>query len=288
MTRLDTRGFTLIELLLASGILALIGAAAVGLITTGLNAHSQGSTRFELYQEGTMAMQRITDGVRRCTFLQIPNAHAPVRNILAFSGFDNTDDDYYFDDPLFPRIDEDPRSDMNWDGKNGIAGFDDDGDGTTDEVTHAYPANDDEDTESNEDPLDGVDNDGDGNIDEDVQHDANADGFPGIAGMDDNGDGQVDNGFDTTDDDEDGQRDEDLLGETVYWIPSGTTLREDHQYSGENRTLSEYATAFQVTYESPERILIELTLTGKDGESVTLSEYVCPRNRLQKLGKRVR
>jgi hypothetical protein len=52
-------------------------------------------------------------------------------------------------------------------------------------------------------------------------------------------------------------------------------------------------TAFTVTYEPPDathdpRILISLTLTGDDGETLRFTEYVVPRNVLQKIGKRVR
>ena len=58
--------------------------------------------------------------------------------------------------------------------------------------------------------------------------------------------------------------------------------------TGETVDLSTRVTLFRVTWEAPERILVELTLTGDDGESVAFSEYVHPRNTLQKVGKRVR
>ena len=135
--------------------------------------------------------------------------------------------------------------------------------------------------------LDGLDNDGDGNIDEDTWADLNLDWASGVKDMDDDGDGAIDEGHEN-DDDEDGNLSEDPLNEVIYWIPSGNTLREDHHSSGENRVLSEKVTFFQVTYEAPERILIELTLTGNAGESISFMEYVYPRNTLQKTGKRVR
>ena len=53
-----------------------------------------------------------------------------------------------------------------------------------------------------------ADNDGDGKFDEDLPADMNNDGAPGIAGIDDNLDGVVDNGA-VADDDEDGSVDED-------------------------------------------------------------------------------
>lgn len=287
MKRSDNTGFTLVELLIVVAIMAIIASAAFTMLSAGLDAQVRYDGRFDLYQEGMRVMERLTDSVRRCTFLEIPNAHQSVRNILAVSGFDNDDDDYYFNNPLFPRIDEDPHENMNQDSENGIAGVDDDGDGQVDEATPSG-LDDDEDGAGNEDPVDGLDNDGDGNVDEDVPTDANNDGGSGIAGIDDNGDGVVDNGIDNNDDDEDGASNEDTLNEVIFWIPSGTTLREDHHISSQDRTLSDRVTFFQVTRETPQRLLIELTLTGESGETVQFSEYVCARNMLQNTGKRVR
>ena len=283
----DEKGFTLAELLIAIAITGLIATAAVGILSTGLDTQIRGDVRSSLYQEGMMVMERMTDRVRRCTFLAIPNAHSQTRNILAISGFDNDDNDNYFDDPLFPRIDEDPPEDMNNDGAIGITGIDDDGDGSVDESGSGI-LDDDENGDGNDDALDGTDNDLDGNIDEDMPADANNDGESGIAGMDDNGDSLVDNGLDQTDDDEDGAPNEDPFNAVIYWVPGGTTFREDHPSSEENRILSERVTFFQVTWQAPNRILIEMSLTSVDNESVTFSEYACPRNTFQLTGKRVR
>jgi hypothetical protein len=238
-------------------------------------------------------MERMTSGVRRCTFLLIPNAHAPVRDILAFSGTVNDDNDYYFGDPLFPRIDEDPGEDMNADGERGIKNYDDDGDGLVDEADQDKN-DDDEDGVKNEDPLDGIDNDGDGNIDEDFFKDSNNDGKPGIVGMDDNANGTIDDGDGNEDDDEDGTKNEDPLNEVIYEFESATnTLTESVPSTGESVVLSNHVIQFQVTYEAPDanhgpRVQVALTLTGDDGESVQFVEYVYPRNILQKTGKRVR
>jgi prepilin-type N-terminal cleavage/methylation domain-containing protein len=285
------KGLTLVELLVTIAIMAIIAVAAMPLLSTCLEAHSQGTARSGLYQEGLLAMERMTNGVRRCTFLLIPNAHNTTRDILAFSGMINDDDDYYFDDPLFPRIDEDLDSEMVDDGQDGISGIDDDGDGLTDESFSSE--DDDEDGFSNEDPLDGIDNDGDGNIDEDCWWDTNADGKPGIAGMDDDGDGEVDEGH-QGDDDEDGSLGEVGLIPVLYTYNSGTnTLTEAVPYTGETTDLSTHVTQFQVTYEPPgpthgPRVQVALTLTGDDAESVQFVEYTYPRNILQKTGKRVR
>ena len=285
MRKIDEKGLTLVELLVAIMILGLIALAITAFLSSAIQAQASGNKKSALYREGLLTMERITDSIRRCTHLKIPNAHNPTRNMVALSGFVNDDNDYYFDDPLFPRIDEDVWRDMNNDNENGIAGKDDDGDGLTDEGFGDY--NDDEDSAENEDLLDGQDNDGDGNIDEDTWADLNLDWSPGVKGMDDDGDGVIDEGHEN-DDDEDGQQDEDGHNEMIYWIPNGTTLREDHHISGENRILSERVTFFQAEYEAPEKILITLTLTGDDGENITFTEYAYPRNTLQKTGKRVR
>jgi len=293
MTRPTESGLTLVELLVTLTIMGIIAAAAMPLLSTSLEANRQGTARSQLYQEGLLAMEQMTSGVRRCTFLLIPNAHKTTRDILAFSGFVNDDDDYYFEDPLFPRIDEDIGSDMNDDGKKGIAGIDDDDDGLIDENSAWFPNDDDEDISVDEDPIDGIDNDGDGNIDEDCWWDTNADGKPGIAGMDDDGDGEVDEGP-QGDDDEDGSLDEIGIIPVVYSYNSGThILTESVPYTGETTDLSTHVTQFQITYEAPDathgpRVQVALTLTGDDGESVQFVEYAYSRNTLQRTGKRVR
>ncbi len=195
----DESGLTLVELLMAIAIFGLIAVAATALLSQALDANTDGDARYGLYREGLLIMERMTGEARRSTYLLIPNAHKPNRDILALSGNVNEDDDYYFSDPLFPRIDEDPGKQMTDDGKSGIIGLDDNGNGSTDE----YNMNDDdEDGLTDEDPLDGIDNDTDGNIDEDTDDDSN------IAGMDDDGDDSIDEG-DGKDDDEDGTINED-------------------------------------------------------------------------------
>ena len=288
------KGLTVVELLVSFTIMGIIAVVATPLFSTCLDTYRVANARSMLYHEGLLAMERMTGGVRRSACLLIPNNHNTTRDILAFSGFVNDDNDYYFGDPLFPRIDEDVSADMNDDtapGIAGIAGIDDDGDGDVDEGSGF---DDDEDGFINEDPIDGIDDvdEEDGNIDEDCGPDANLDGYPGIADMDDDGDGDVDEdvaggGPKWADDDEDGLIDEDPLNPLIYSFDSGT-LRERFPYTGESVDLSTHVTFFQVTYEAPERILIELTLTGDDGETVMFSEYVYPRNTLQKTGKRVR
>lgn len=285
MTRLDEKGLSLIELLTALTIFAIIAVGATALLSAALDSSNYGNKRYELYREGLMLMERLTGQVRRCTFLLIPNAHSTDRDILAVSGFYNDDGDNYFNDALFPRIDEDPQDDMTDNSASGLNNIDDDGDGSIDEED---AKDDDEDNADDEDPLDAVDNDGDGNIDEDMPDDMTGDNKPGIAGIDDDGDGSIDEGQ-TNDDDEDGLRDEDPLNAMIYLFDSSSnTLTESVPHIGQTTILSTRVSAFQATFEAPDRILITLTLTGDDGETVTFSEYVHVENTYQRIGKRVR
>jgi prepilin-type N-terminal cleavage/methylation domain-containing protein len=279
MTLVNEEGLTLVELLLTLTIMGIIAMAAMPMLSTILEAHSQGTARSGLYHEGLLAMERMTSGVRRCTFVLIPNAHDTSRDILAFSGGVNEDGDYYFNDPLFPRIDEDPKKQMTDDGVSGIIGLDDDGDGLIDE---GDKDDDDEDGLVDEDPFDGIDNDGDGNIDEDTGDDAN------IAGMDDDADGSIDEG-DNKDDDEDGDVNEDPLNSLVYSFDSGiNTLTESLPSTGESVVLSNHIDLFDAQYLAPGLIKIRLRLQGDDGEVVVFNENAYSRNTFQKIGKRVR
>lgn len=437
-------------------VVGIIATASAGVLSISLTAHEQGSSRAELQREGLVAMERMTSGLRRSTHLLIPNQHSPARRILAFSGLVNDDGDAYFDDPLFPRYDEDFAYDMGEDGANGIPGVDDDGDGQVDErsgqvfltsdefkaisfkgddgnwpwasnwseliggdggaadgvvsvaagpglATYALriggkgalldgslltralatgspdsillsfrcarsgapggsvtlsimksggawsdlatydvggvgsprvevfdiqaftsgktairfsgsgttgaggyiyfddirvravepgtgstSADDDEDGEVDEDPIDGIDNDLDGNIDEDAGGDSSADGAPGVLGIDDDGDGLVDEGS-SMDDDEDGSLAELGLRPVIYTLHGATnTLRELDKHSGVTVEIADHVTNFAVEYESPTRVTLLLELTGDDGHVLSLSETVCLRNPTQRAGKRVR
>jgi prepilin-type N-terminal cleavage/methylation domain-containing protein len=285
------QGLTLVELLIAASITGLISVAAAAVLSTCLQAHAYAAGKSALFREGLIAMERMTQGVRISTFLLIPNNRRPARNILAFSGAVNDDNDSYFNDLLYPRIDEDTGADMNADGAPGIKGVDDNGGGLVD--NGAGPEDDDEDGLRNEDKLDGRDNDLDGNIDEDVGSDMNKDGKPGIAKMDDNADGIVDNGGGLEDDDEDGLKNEDPLNPILYTYDGATRTLRETPPGGTATTLSSHVTDFTVTYEPPDtshdpRISISLTLTSDTGESVRFFEYAYPRNVKQKTGKRCR
>ena len=276
-------GFSLVEVVISVAIMGILSVGAVGLVQTCLQATAVEQESASLYEEGFLALERMRTGVKTCTWLLIPNAHNPVRDILAFSGTVNDDDDYYFGDPLFPRIDEDTGKDMNGDWESGIAGYDDDGNGWIDDGDDRE--DDDEDNHKNEDNLNGEDDDGDGNIDEDTKNDMNGDGIPGVKEMDD-GDGEED-------DDEDGAKNEDPLNETIYVYDDGAGTLTEILPDGTTGILSSRITDFRVIYETYRyykhpRIEISLTLTGDDGESTTFSEFVFPENTVQPCGKRVR
>ena len=287
------KGLTLVELVLAVTITGIIAGAGTALLSTCLEAQGQSEDRFRLYQEGLMAMERMTAGIRKTTVVLVPNGHSPTRNILAFSRLVNSDDDSYFGDPLFPRVDEDPNDYFSF-GSYGIKGVDEDGDGSFDEGSYK---DEDEDGDVGEEPFDGLDNDGDGAVDEEVQSDYDINGVPGISHMDDDGDNLVDEApHKPADDDEDGVVNEEDILFTVYLYDSvAKTLTEiqSHPFNGiyapaPRVVLSDHVTSFEAFFDAAERIRITMTLTGDDGESVTFREYVHPRNCLQKMGKRVR
>ena len=284
-----TEGVTLVELVITVSIVGIIASAASALMLTGLQAYETGTATANLYHEGYNAMERMTSGVRRSTIVLIPNGNNTTRDLLAISGSVNDDDDYYFDDTLFPRIDEDPGDDMDESAESGIKTIDDDGDGGTDE---SGANDDDEDGASDEEIYNGLDDDGDGSIDEDTGDDMNLDGQSGFASIDDDGDGAIDEA-DPDDDDEDGSTGEDRYNPTMFALLNGNELHEipppdpATANPGTGVLLSEHVTSFLVTFDAPERVLIELTLTGDNGDEIEFAEYAFPRNTYQWNGKRV-
>ncbi len=288
------KGFTLVEMLLAITIIGIIAGALMPLLSAMLNAHTSLSARSGLHREGLLIMERITSGLKKTTVVAVPNGHKSNRDILAFSRLVNTDNDFYFGDPLFPRIDEDPGSSYS-SGGYGIPGLDEDDDGQVDE---SHWRDDDEDGLVDEDLFDGLDNDGDGTIDEEVLEDYDGSGANGILGIDDDGDGTVDEqqGSHVVDDDEDGTEDEEEILFVVYTYDKPTkTLTEIHSDpdTGINSpapqiVLSTRVTHFKAKYKTPTRIQVELNLVGEDDKTLDFVEVVYVRNVLQNTGKRVR
>jgi type II secretory pathway pseudopilin PulG len=229
MRRPSTAGLTLVELLIASTVIAIIGGAAASLLYGALRAEAHGAATAQLHADAVLAMERMTNGIRLTSIVVTPNAGTPVSDTLTISALVNEDDDYYFGDPLFPRIDEDVTGDANGDDESGVMGIDDDADGS------------------------------------------------------------VDNGLSANDDDEDGVSEEDPINPLAYeYDASSKTLTESFPESAVTTTLSSQVTGFEALFESPERIRLTLTLTGSDGESVTIVEYAFPRNVLQRAGRRIK
>jgi prepilin-type N-terminal cleavage/methylation domain-containing protein len=289
MKRSRKQGLTLIELTISIAVVSLIAAAAAALLSVCLQAQAYGMAQSGLQREGALAMERMVSQIRITSRIAIPNGRQPLRDQLALAEGLNNDGDFYDNDPLFPRVDEDSDNDNNGDGASGILGYDEDGDGALDE--EASDDND-EDGTPGDDKADGLDDDGDGMVDEDAPGDANADGAPGLAGVDDDGDGEIDEG-DAEDDDEDGVSGEDPLEFLVYTFDSkAKTLSEYSTAADRSTILSEHVSAFEVTYESVDashdaRLSITLSLSDSGGETVTFRETVYPRNLVQKWGRRV-
>ena len=84
MKSIDEKGLTLVELLVAVMVLGLISVAVTAYLSSVLNAHASGNKRSALYREGLLAMERMTAGARRCTYLLIPNAHQPIISNFLF------------------------------------------------------------------------------------------------------------------------------------------------------------------------------------------------------------
>ncbi len=189
------------------------------------------------------------------------------------------------------QIDEDLPADTSNDGKPGIAGIDDDGNGVADFLLSPV-ADDDEsaDFAQNEDNLNSIDDDGDGISDEDPGADNNGDGCAGICSVDDDGDGNIDTEA-VADDDEDGSSDEDWYDPVVFYLAGNSLIQRtpvpwDVDSSGTVTGLDfiEEAIADNVTRLRVERVAqagrsqvvdITLELTSPDsGESVSLQTRV--------------
>lgn len=237
---------------MTAAISAMILTALTGAIRSSVSVKADIEARHELLRRAEFAMDRMVRAVANSERLLLPLAddpatdwpenvreetvpaspptgsstHAsavlavtlPAYSDLDFDGFADADNDR--DD----RLDEDFDLDATNDLAAGIAGIDDDGDGSVDDLLIFINNDDEDDALTDEDLVDGIDNDGDGSVDEDPPSDSNADGCAGLCGVDDDGDGQVDEGG-QTDDDEDGASGEDWFDAVVFYL-GGDTLNE--------------------------------------------------------------
>ncbi len=290
-------GYTLVELLLALVLAGLLMAGLAGVTGSALQTSDAARERLELNRQGQFALARIARLLTRSPGLALPLADNPatlqsenIHSVLAFllpRDIDqNGDGQPDADNDGDGRFDEDLPGDMNNDGQPGIAGIDDNLNGTLDS---GAASDDDESGSSDEDPCDGVDNDNDGSIDEDCGGDMNGDALPGRAAVDDNADGIVDNGGVglPLDDDEDGNNDEDWQDTVVFYLEAGA-LKErmpvpwdannDGKVDGKDTVTSVLAnnvSQFRIERLPRENgraqvVEISLTLTGAKGATVTL------------------
>ncbi len=327
------KGFSLIELLAAVTITALLLVAMQNVISPALEANQAAQTRNDTVQAARLSMDKMVRAVSRSPGLLLPFNDKPLTpypdnireqtnpasppppgSTLATAVLAvrqdptidlNGDGIVDVDNDGDGKTDEDLPADMTNDSSPGIKGIDDDGDGSIDEGMFADRDDDEYLGVSNEDQIDGVDNDNDNNIDEDSSADMNGDGAPGIAGVDDDGDGLIDEGsgeeeeeeeeeeedYRDEDDDEDGQRNEDWFDPVVFYLQGDSLIERipvpwDENSSGKvtgedyvESVLAENVTRFRVErilQGSDRTTMVELTLelTPPDGEMFSLSTRV--------------
>lgn len=285
------RGLTLVEILLSVTVAALLLAGITGVIRTALDTENVARKNHDQWQELRFAMQRMVDAVAKTRRLMIPLGENPAtawleseRNVLAVTldptldrnkdGWADANNDKDFldvnqnslRDAGEPElIDEDVGTDNTYDGKPGIKGIDDNGDGIID---NSSSNDNDEDGSNLEDSQGDVDNDGnfdddgDGAVDEDIDKDMNRDGKPGISGVDDDFDGTTDEGS-SDDDDEDDLDGEDWFDPVVFFL-NGTTLMQ--RIPNINSVNGQQYTHYVVA-ENVSQFLVK-RLPGNDGASV--------------------
>ena len=244
------RGFTYIEMMLALAIAALLIAGLAGVVGQALQSLDAVTESNRLTRDARFAMQRMQRTVATSRLLLLPQRDkggssnwpenireqtippsAPIGSssfataVLALTLPANVDLDNDglpdADNDADGLLDEDPGADIHNDNAAGIYLIDDGGNGTVDEG----PAADDDErlSDVDDDPVNGLDDDLDNNFDEDPSADMNGDGCPGICGVDDDGNGSVDNGS-VADDDEDGSQNEDWYDTVVYFLQADSLV----------------------------------------------------------------
>lgn len=166
-------GFTLLELMITIALSGLLMAGFIGLINTTTDGAEIIKTRNQLQRDAQFAMNRMVQAVKQADVLLLPQR----------------------DNPATAGTMENIR-------KQNIPP----GAGETDMAVLAIGHS--RFTDADFDNSIDVDNDGDGRINEDPPADWNNDNAPGIWQVDDDADGEIDEG-DIADDDEDGFEDED-------------------------------------------------------------------------------
>jgi prepilin-type N-terminal cleavage/methylation domain-containing protein len=165
-------GFTLLELLISLVIGSILLLALNGLVGKGLRTYEVVNRENELDRQARFAMEQMVRAVSRSTQLLLPLNDNPATNWP-----ENIREETV---PPTPPV----------------------GDSTRASAVLAVLL--DRNIDLNRDGIPDADQDGDGRFDEDTGNDRTNDQAPGIYLIDDDGDGQVDEGGDTGDDDEGG------------------------------------------------------------------------------------
>ena len=176
------RGYTYVELMMAVVLAGMLVVGLSGVVGRALETHDAVHSKTDLAREASEALQRMVHTVSHSRRLILPLADNP-----------NTDWPEHIREQTIP-----PSPPV------GSSSF------ATAVLAVTLPAY----VDLDHDGIPDADRDRDGRIDEDLGRDNNKDGAPGIRGIDDNGDGLVDNTSDVnpdSDDDEDGVGTEDGL-----------------------------------------------------------------------------
>lgn len=274
------KGVTLIELLIVLLILSIIVVGLSEMLAGGLKSSRENRAKTGLIEDANYAMNRIINAARETDWVFIPGNASPVRDILAIGAMVDNDNDGI--------VDEDWMEDIGNDNQPGLSGFDDDGDGATDEGGIARKNDDDEDDAINEDtPKNGLDDELDGNYDEEFRDDINGDGCPGLCFRDDDGDGSVDEG-NINDDDEDGLVDEDPVDPLIYFVNNGSLYEKKIIWNPttSSNDITETILIDKVNQFRVERLLgvngktlikVTIEVSAGRGNSVMLESQIFPR-----------
>lgn len=193
-------GLTLLETLIAVAIAGVLIAALSGVISTALNTGQTIHMQNDTLQQARFAMQRMVRAASKSRQLRIPLGENtdPINSPWSESVRGDTADGY--PDIGVLAVSLNPTLDRN---KDGWADANNDKDFLDVNKSGTRDAGEPE------------------RIDEDTGVDNNNDGFSGIKGIDDNGDGQVD-GKNTADNDEDGGNNEDSMNITKDALTKAT------------------------------------------------------------------
>jgi prepilin-type N-terminal cleavage/methylation domain-containing protein len=241
-------GFSLVEILVAVAIGAMLLAGLGGVTSELMTARDSARGNSEINRQALFAMHQMTHNISHSRRLLLPLADDPATPAITEHIRDsdtngavlavtlpaesdlNADGIPDADNDGDGRLDEDLPADNSNDGEPGIIGIDDNGDLDTDPATAAADDDDESWTAAQgEDPANGIDDDGDGSVDEDSGADSNGDGCPGDCNVDDSaatapGSGQIDEAG-IQDDDEDGSVDEDWYDPVVFYLVGDTLIQ---------------------------------------------------------------